>query len=56
MLTEWIIVIADTNTKPWPSAAKLVDVGVPLKMARRYQRIRRDMTAGLKRKLKESVN
>lgn len=53
---EWFIDVVDAKDKPWPSAAKLLSVGVPLAIARKYQIIRRDMTAGLKRRVKQARN
>lgn len=52
----YIIVVADTIKKRWPSAASLVKLGVPLAVARRYQLVRRDMTAGLKRRIEQAKN
>jgi hypothetical protein len=52
----YIIVIADTIPKPWPPASQLVALGIPLAVARRYQLVRRDMTAGLKRRLELAKN
>ncbi|GEM_PF-4795669 len=53
---DWVIDVVDTKPKRWPSAASLLKVGVPLAVARRYQIARRDMTAGLKKRVKEAVN
>ena len=53
--TNWIVVVADTITKKWPPAKALTEVGVPLKLAARYQRIRYDMTTGLKRRLAKEL-
>ena len=53
---EWFIDVIDTKARPGPSAAKLLDVGVPLAVVRRYQIIRRHMTSGLKRRVKEARN
>lgn len=50
--TDWTIVVVDTISKTWPSAAKLVAVGVPLKMAERYRKVRWAMTVGLRRRVK----
>ncbi len=52
----WEIAVIDANSKRWPSATKLVEVGVPLRIARRYARVRRDMTAGLRRRVRQAVN
>ena len=53
---EWFIDVVDTKDKPWPSAVKLIEVGVPLAIARKYQIIRRYMTSGLKKRVKEARN
>jgi len=55
-LKSWEVVVADTIKKPFPGAASLVKLGVPLAIARRYQVVRRDMTVGLKRRLERSKN
>lgn len=61
-MTEWTVTVVDTvkvKGKPmnWmPSATMLLAVGVPLKVARRYARVRREMTAGLKRRVKADRN
>ncbi len=47
------ITVVDSNPKPWPLSHELVAVGVPLKVAAEYDRIRREMSpAGLRRKIK----
>lgn len=50
------IVVLDTITKPFPSAAQLIETGVPLRVARRWAKVRRAMTVGLKRELRERRN
>jgi hypothetical protein len=53
---ESTIVLVDRIKKPWPSAASLISTGVPLAVARVYQKARRDITVGLKKRIKERVN
>lgn len=53
---EYVVVVADAVNKPWPHAAKLIEAGVPLAAARRYQQVRYQMTAGLKKRVKKDVN
>lgn len=59
---DWEICVVDTirvRGKPvgWcPSAEKLVEVGVPVTVARRWKKVRRDMTAGLRRRVRMNVN
>lgn len=48
---DWTITVVDTNAKRWPSAGKLVAVGVPLKVAERYRKVRWAMTTGLRRRV-----
>lgn len=58
----WQISVVDSlkvKGKPqgsMPSAARLVEVGVPLEVARRWAAVRRDMTVGLKRRVRRDVN
>lgn len=54
--TEYVIVVADRINKPFPHAAKLIEAGVPLAVARRYQVVRYQMTAGLKKRVKKDRN
>jgi hypothetical protein len=56
MATAYTIVVLDASPKRWPSAATLLRVGVPLKVARDYARIRRRFTVGLRRWARENVN
>lgn len=50
--TPWTIVVVDANLKHWPSASKLVAVGVPLRTAERYRKVRWRFTTGLRRAVK----
>lgn len=52
----WEIVIADRKKGHFQAASKLIALGVPLAVARRYQLVRRDMTVGLKRRLEKAKN
>lgn len=56
MARQYEIVVLDVHPHPFPSAEKMVEMGVPAKVAADWKRIRRDMTAGLKRRVKENVN
>lgn len=62
MASDWTISLVDTirvKGKPpnWmPSAKELLRLGVPLKVARRWARERRDITANLKRRVRENTN
>lgn len=57
MAATWTIVIVDFVGKPWPPARALVQVGVPLAIAARYETVRREMSpAGLRRKLRDMRN
>lgn len=52
-----IIVVVDSNRKPFPPATDLVKLGVRLSVAVAWQRARREMSpAGLARKLKDLEN
>ena len=58
----WQISVVDTirvKGKPpnwFPSAEQLVESGVPVSVARRWLRVRRDMTVGLRRRVRQNVN
>lgn len=62
MSNEWTITVVDTirvKGKPrnWmPGADKLIQCGVPVRVARRWEKQRYDMTTGLKRRLWASRN
>lgn len=54
-----VIQAAHVKGKPqnWmPAAEKLLSVGVPLRIARRWKRERREITVGLRRRVGESRN
>lgn len=54
---KYEIVVVDSNPIPFPSTRKMVDAGVPVSVAARWQRVRREMSpAGLKRKMQEARN
>lgn len=46
----------DSPAKTWPSPKELVELGVPLHLAERYRRVRRDMTRDLKRRTVKNRN
>lgn len=49
---DYEIVVVDANPKPFPAAKDLVKSGVPLSVAARWAKVRREMSsAGLKRKI-----
>ena len=54
----WIDVVdvIGTQKKRWPKAKDLLKVGVPLRVVRRYQVVRREMTSGLRKRVKDAVN
>jgi hypothetical protein len=54
---RYLITVVDRIDKPWPPSKQLVETGVPLKVAREYDVIRRRMSPrGLKRWAKENMN
>lgn len=59
---EWQITVVDTlriKGKPanWmPSAKQLTEVGVPVGVAQRWQRVRREMTVGLRHRVQRDRN
>lgn len=54
---EWQIVVVDRIPKPFPPVRQLVEIGVPVSVATRYEKVRREMSpAGLKRWLKRHKN
>lgn len=55
-MTGNIIVVVDANPKRFPPAHDLLRMGVSLREAAKWKRVRREMTSGLKRKVREAVN
>jgi hypothetical protein len=55
-LDEWIITVADTIARPWPSPSTLLKLGVPMLMVQRYRRVRHDMTVGLRQRVEQPQN
>lgn len=55
--TDYEIVVVDVNPKPFPGAKALVKAGVPVSVANRWQKVRREMSpGGLKRKVRAQEN
>jgi hypothetical protein len=61
-VADWTISVvasAQVKGKPlnwFPRAEQLVKVGVPLRIARRWERERYQMTAGLRRRVRQNQN
>jgi hypothetical protein len=55
-VTEWQIVVVDANPKRFPGEKALIQIGVPIRIARNWRKARYDLTVGLKRRVKENVN
>lgn len=55
---EYRVVVVDRwSARGLPSARKMVESGLPVKVAARWEKIRREMSpAGLKRKAREQRN
>lgn len=55
-MADWIIVVVDPRVPGNWGPKSLVRAGVPVKMAARWAKVRREMTVGLRRRAKEAVN
>jgi hypothetical protein len=54
--TEYQIVVIDPRVPGNWHPKRLVEIGVPVGVARRWAKVRREMTSGLRRRVKEAVN
>jgi hypothetical protein len=53
---DYEISVVDSSPRKWPSAERLIGVGVPVRIAARWKRERRHFTAGLRRDARENRN
>ncbi len=53
---DYQIVVIDSHPGKFPPAADMRKCGVPVTIIARWKKVRREMTAGLKRRVKEAVN
>ena len=55
----WLIPVIVYNESTWkyvPGAAELVHCGFPIEVAIRYKKVRRELTVGLRKAVREAQN